>query len=131
MAIATQPLYISLQAFLGEPDYTHETILNFIAAATLTGSVVYKTTVAVPNSTTDQQVDMSALFPNLTACKMLVVIEVSSTPLAISVGLSAGTRVALTAGYPMIFFPNAGTPPDVYLTNASGSAAEVMVIAVA
>lgn len=131
MTATSVPLYIAVQAFLGQPDYTHETILNFISGTTLTGTKVYKTTVALADSTTDQQVNLATLFPNLTACKLLIVIEITSTPVAISIGFAAGASKALKAGYPFIFPLNGTAPGSLYLSNSSGGAAEVMVIAVA
>lgn len=121
-----------LQAFLGSPDFQHQTVANFQSNETFTAAAVANTIVSVPANTTDQAVNLATLFPALTATSFIVVQDVTATPgQPFSVTTVSGSgRIAIAGGGFLAWTQNGGAPPTLYLTNPSTTTASDIQISV-
>ena len=125
------PLYIGLEAWVGQPDITHETALNFLSPATLTAQAVYKTIINLPALTVNQLLNLAALFPAATACKFIALIDVTTIGQTFSVGTAPGAATPVKASSPFLWMPNENAPPNLYLSNPSATlASDILVVLV-
>lgn len=120
------PLYIAIQAFLGQPDFTHQSIIEYVAQSTQTGSVLNSTTVTIPAGS-GLSVNLSQVFPAISNCQFIVIQDITATGQPFSVGFSAGALVAVAASSPFCWVANGGVPPTLYLTNPNGAAGNVQI----
>jgi hypothetical protein len=129
-----QQCYISLQAYLGYPDYSHVTAIDYSSAAsnpTLTAAAQSSTPVSVAANTTDQSFNLATLFPALTGLVFISLVDITGTPQPFSFGTAAGTgRQSVAAGAWAAWMPNGGAPPTIFLTNPSTTTASNILISV-
>lgn len=123
------PLYIAIQAFLGQPDFTHQTVAEFIAQSTQTGSVVNSLTVNIPAGGSVVAA-LATLMSAISNTQFVIVQDVTSVPQAFNFGFSAPASVPIAPAAPMCWVQNGGVPPTIYLSNVNAGASTIQVTVV-
>ena len=131
MSLATQPLAVYIEAFLGAPDYSHQTLITFTSASTATAAVQQSTLLTVNANTTDLSFNLASYFPGISNCQFVVIQDVTNPGQPFSVGSNAGGRFSVQASSPMCWMQNGGNPPIIYLTNPSSTTASSILVSVA
>ena len=114
-----QQVTINAQVNFGLQYWSNSSLMNY-AESTGTTCLYHGTnTIAVPPNTTNYQVDLSALFPNIATPIMISMQDVSDPGQAVSWGLaSGGQRFVMAANGFMLNRVNGGRP-TLYIDNAS------------
>lgn len=132
LSVAAQQFYISLQAYLGLPDYSHQTIIDYVAPSTLTAAVQGGTIITVPTSTTDQAVNLATYNPAVSACLFISIQDVTNPGQPFSFGTATGTgRIQVPASGFVALMVNGTSLPTIYLTNPSASVASEILVSIA
>ena len=127
MTLATKAMVCYIQAFLGEPDWSHDTAINYKTADTATGAVVQTLLVNVLAAATDYEVDLDVLFPVVDNCQFVAVQDVTNPTQAFSFATQPGGRKAIQAGAPICWLQNGGRPGKIYLSNANAGTSQILV----
>lgn len=116
---AEQNVCIQAQVAFGLGLFSNQSLLNYSEPSTTTAKFSNSTTVAVPPSTSNQQINLSTLFPNIATPILFGMSDISDPGQAVDWGLaSGGTRFPMAAGGFMITRVS-GTGPVVYVDNDS------------
>ena len=125
---APQSAYIALEAYLGYPDYSHQTVIDYVSPTTLQGIVQAGYPAIVPPNTTDQAGNLASLFPELAYLLFLVVMDATTPGQPFSFTTVAGSgRLSVAASSFFSYMPNGGTPPTLYLTNPNNTEALIQI----
>lgn len=117
---ASQQVFISLLATLGEPDYSHLTALSFSSQPTLNGVVLPSYPVEVPSATIDQTVNLPSIFPAITNLVCIAVMDITNPGQNFSLTTTAGSgRMLIAASSPWFYMAGGGAPPIIYLSNSN------------
>ena len=127
MALATKAMVCYIQAFLGEPDFSHDTAINYKTADTATGAVVQTLLVNVSAGATDFEVDLDDFFPAIDNCQFVAIQDVTNPTQAFSFATQPGGRKAIQAGAPVCWLQNGSTPGKIYLSNANAGVSQILV----
>jgi hypothetical protein len=131
LPVTAQQAYVSVQAYLGLPDYTHQTVIDFVSQTTFTANAPLITTVTVPANTTDQSVNLATTFPGITAVLFLSVADVTNPGQPFSITTTSGSgRIQIAASSCAAYLTNSITPPTLFLTNPSVTTASVIYIGI-
>jgi hypothetical protein len=129
LAAASQYAYVSLQTYLGAPDYSHQTLIDYVSPTTFTAAAADSLTVTVPPSTTDQTANLATLFPGLQAALFVAIIDITVPGQTFSVTtVSGGGRVAVAGSSWFAYMPNTTTLPTLYLTNPNTTTADLKIL---
>jgi hypothetical protein len=129
LAGTAQQVYISLQCYLGPPDYTHETLIDYVSPTTLTGIVPQTMPYILAPSASYTSVILATWFPAVANAIFLCILDqtVPGQPFGVSTSSATGS-VQIAASSFWTYMPNGGTLPTVYLSNPSGSTASLLQI---
>jgi hypothetical protein len=123
----SQQLYYSLQAYLGPPDYTHQTIIDIVSPTTFSAIIAQITNYEIAASTSYQSVNLSTIFPAVSNAIFLVVCDVTSPNQTFGISTVNGsgsiTIAAITGTYGGFWCctPNGGTLPTLYMSNPNST----------
>jgi hypothetical protein len=116
-----QQAYVALQAFLGSPDFSHQTAANFVTPQTQQAAVLDSGTIDIPVSTVDQATNLATMFPACQNCSFIMIQDITPAP-----GqpfnfttVAGGVRLAVLANGFVAWMVNGGVPPTIYLSNPS------------
>lgn len=119
-----QQAYIALQAFLGSPDFSHQTAVNFVNPSTQQAAVLDSGTIDIPIATVDQATNLATMFPACQNCAFIIIQDITPSPgQPFNFTTVAGSgRLAVAANGFIAYTVNGGAPPTIYLSNPSASA---------
>ncbi len=122
-----QNVQISSQVALGLQSAYPQTILQYQEPSTTTAQFSGSTTVTIPASSTDNQINTATLFPGITSPICFGIEDVTDPGVAVSYGTSADDeRINLAAGGFAVYRVASGMP-TYYFDNATASDASIRV----
>jgi hypothetical protein len=125
MAALPKLLAVYMQAFLGEPDYSHQTGINFVAPSTLQGGALFTTAIEIPAGG-NAGANLQSLFPGATNVQFVALMDITNPGQAFTInGL-----IPVAAGSPIAWVQNGGAPPNLTLTNPGVAAGLVQAVVI-
>lgn len=128
-----QQAYISLQAYLGAPDYSHETVIDFNSASTfpnLTAAVMEAYDYLLVNGASYTAVNLATQFPAISNAVFIAVMDVTVPGQTFGISTaSASGLVTIAPSCWWSFMPNGGALPTIYLTNTNATSGLIRIAA--
>lgn len=126
--LTTQQIEINAQVNFGLSDFTNSLLLNYQEPNSTTASTSNSATVTVTANTTDNQVNLSTLFP-ITATNNAIcygVVDISNPGQQVNIGLAAGGSRFNMAPSGFMLIRVTGSKPTLYIDNPSATVTAVL-----
>jgi hypothetical protein len=128
LPVAAQQAYISIQAYLGPPDYSHITAIDYVSPTIQTAAVMDALEISIPGSTSYQAVALGTLLAALSAGVFLSLSDITSPNQSFGVSTVNGSGgVTIAPGGFWAYMPNGGAFPTLYLSNPNSGAGLVRI----
>lgn len=121
-----QPITVELSAYQGEPSSTNRTVASYVSPG-LSASFAVVANVVIATSATDTAIDLSDLFPAVTAPVGIFVQEVTEVGLGFSVGTDTGTKAAVRALGFWAFMADGSGLPTLYFDGPSSGDVQIQI----
>lgn len=128
MSAIPQPLAVFLQAFLGQPDFTHQSMINYTSPTTGTAGFIETYTANIPTGGGIVPVNLATLFPAATNVQFLAIVDITNPGQPFNFGINNNSPlVAIPASGFAAWMQNGGAPPTIYLSNINAAASQVQI----